>query len=76
LVKEAWSSGNKPLSLSAIEEIGLGVRAKIGEEVIQTWVDQQGRVEVPGPKPGNALQGIEKTEDNDPQRRSGAEMII
>jgi len=49
LVKEALSRGNKPLTLSAIEEIALGMRAKIGEEVTQALVDQQGRVEVPGP---------------------------
>jgi hypothetical protein len=49
LVKEALAKGNKPLTLSTIEEIALGVRAKIGEEVTQALVNQQRPVEVPGP---------------------------
>jgi hypothetical protein len=50
LVNEALAVGNKPRTLSAIEDIALAVRAKIGEEVTQALVNQQAPVEVPGPK--------------------------
>jgi len=36
--------------LSAIEEIALALRAKIGEEVTQALVSQQAPVAVPGPQ--------------------------
>jgi hypothetical protein len=50
LVEEALASGkNQPLSLSEIEDIALAVRAKVGQEVAQALVEQQGTVSVPGP---------------------------
>jgi hypothetical protein len=50
LVAETLAQGNKPLTLSAIEDLALALRAKIGEEVTQALVAQQAPVEVPGPK--------------------------
>ncbi len=41
---------DRPLSLSDIEDIALAVRAKVGQEVAQTLVREQGAVTVPGPK--------------------------
>ena len=41
---------DKALSLSDIEDIALEVRAKVGQEVAQTLVREQGAVAVPGPK--------------------------
>ncbi len=40
---------DKPLSLSDIEDIALAVRAKVGQEVAQALVQQEGTVAVPGP---------------------------
>lgn len=52
LVEEALASAgqNKRLSLREIEDIALAVRAKVGQEVTQALVQQQGAVSVPGPK--------------------------
>jgi len=50
LVAETLAQGNKQLTLSAIEDLALTLRAKIGEEVTQALVAQQAPVEVPGPK--------------------------
>ena len=36
--------------MSEIEEIGLAVRAKVGQAVAQAVVEQPGTVSVPGPK--------------------------
>ena len=41
---------DKPLSLSDIEDLALAVRAKVGQEVAQTLVQEQAAVSVPGPK--------------------------
>jgi hypothetical protein len=41
---------DKALSLSDIEDIALEVRAKVGQEVAQALVREQGTVAVPGPK--------------------------
>src|SRR4030042_3919295 len=45
----AEAGNGKPLSLSDIEEIALRVRSKVGQEVAQALVQQQGTVAVPGP---------------------------
>ena len=52
IVEDALASTgkNKPLSLSEMEDIALAVRAKVGQEVAQALVQQQGTVRVPGPK--------------------------
>ena len=52
LVEGALASAgkNKALSLSEIEDIALAVRAKVGQEVAQALVQQQGILSVPGPK--------------------------
>ncbi len=52
LVDEALGEAQKdrPLRVSDIEDIGLAVRAKVGQEVGQTLVQQQGAVAVPGPE--------------------------
>ncbi len=51
LVDEALSKARKgkALSLSEIEDIALGVRAKVGQEVAQALVREQAVVSVPGP---------------------------
>ncbi len=51
LVGEALAEArqDKPLSLSDIEDIALAVRAKVGQEMVQTLVSKQGAVAVPGP---------------------------
>src|SRR5260221_8971388 len=49
LVEESLERGDKPLSLSEIEDIALRVRAQIGAEVTQALVAKQAPVGVPGP---------------------------
>jgi hypothetical protein len=41
---------DKTLSLGDIEDIALAVRAKVGQEVAQTLVQEQATVSVPGPR--------------------------
>jgi hypothetical protein len=48
LVDEALANGDKPLSLSEIEEIALKVRARIGAAVTQALVAKQAPVGVAG----------------------------
>lgn len=50
LVEEALTSADKPLTLSEIENIALGVRVRMGEAVTQALVAKQAPVAVPGPR--------------------------
>ncbi len=73
LVDEALAEArkDKPLSLSEIEDIALAVRAKVGQEVAQPLVQEQGAVTGPGAKmrAGDALQRTEKAPDCQSERR-------